>query len=62
LELTITNLNRLHIYALSVNEDAESRNMDVVSSDDLELLQSLIDALESKREGDVDIVNVDACI
>ena len=36
--------------------------MDVVSSDDLELLQSLIDALESKREGDVDIVNVDAGI
>ncbi|EIE21981.1 hypothetical protein COCSUDRAFT_66773 [Coccomyxa subellipsoidea C-169] len=52
MELCITNLNRLHIYALGVAEDADSREMDVVSADDIELLQSLIDALENMKEPD----------
>lgn len=39
------NLSRLHIYAVSVFEDAESRGMEIVSAEDLDLLQGLTDAL-----------------
>ncbi|CAL8471502.1 g11044 [Coccomyxa elongata] len=46
-KLALTNLRRLHIYAVGVSEDADSKDMDIVAADDIDLLQSLSDALMS---------------
>lgn len=53
-KLAVANLRRLHIYAVGVSEDADSKDMDIVASDDIDLLQSLSDALMSINDLEAD--------
>ena len=45
MKLGLANLHWLHIYAVGVSEDADSKDMEIVAADDIDLLQSLSDAL-----------------